>query len=300
VSNSAIRTARCVGAEVPGLEASRSHVVAQARAGRVEAAWSAGVEVHPERRKYLGSAAEIWIGLDLASIPGSARGTDSERGQVREPAVYRTGLGSDRQRDPILEVDHIHDLAQGDADDPAQMIALCLNCHAIKTRGRTREQLRDLLRITARQRHDALLLATLGGGDLRADHRCRRNVAKICVTPGTGRRQDEALWCPASAGRLCPLLNSAYLPTPRVPLSFMVCGMVIDHHSEAVIGSAFTPSRIFTNYSDARFTQYSTQISTSWIIPTLHSEVLAEVLKHRQQPAQRSRSRVHMSSIWSR
>jgi len=58
--------------------------------------------------------------------------------------------------DPILEVDHIHDLAQGGSDDPAQMIALCPNCHAIKTRGSTREQLRDLLRITARQRHNAL------------------------------------------------------------------------------------------------------------------------------------------------
>jgi 5-methylcytosine-specific restriction enzyme A len=59
--------------------------------------------------------------------------------------------------DPILEVDHIRDLALGGADDPAQMIALCPNCHAIKTRGRTREQLRELLLTTAEQRHDALL-----------------------------------------------------------------------------------------------------------------------------------------------
>jgi 5-methylcytosine-specific restriction enzyme A len=59
--------------------------------------------------------------------------------------------------DPILEIDHVHDLAQGGPDDPAQMIALCPNCHAIKTRGRTREQLRDLLLVTARQRHGALL-----------------------------------------------------------------------------------------------------------------------------------------------
>lgn len=58
--------------------------------------------------------------------------------------------------DPILEIDHIRDLAQGGADDPAQMIALCPNCHAIKTRGRTREQLREVLLATARQRHDAL------------------------------------------------------------------------------------------------------------------------------------------------
>ncbi len=58
--------------------------------------------------------------------------------------------------DAILEVDHIHELAQGGPDDPAQMIALCPNCHAIKTRGRTREQLREALLITARQRHDKL------------------------------------------------------------------------------------------------------------------------------------------------
>jgi len=59
--------------------------------------------------------------------------------------------------DAILEVDHIKELAQGGADNPAQMIALCPNCHAIKTRGRTREQLREVLLITARRRHDALL-----------------------------------------------------------------------------------------------------------------------------------------------
>jgi 5-methylcytosine-specific restriction enzyme A len=35
--------------------------------------------------------------------------------------------------------------AQGGPDHPEQMIALCPNCHAIKTRGRTREQLRQEL-----------------------------------------------------------------------------------------------------------------------------------------------------------
>ena len=58
---------------------------------------------------------------------------------------------------PILEVDHIQDLAQGGADNPEQMIALCPNCHAIKTRGRTREQLRQELLTIARQRHQAIL-----------------------------------------------------------------------------------------------------------------------------------------------
>ena len=58
---------------------------------------------------------------------------------------------------PILEVDHIQDLAKGGPDHPEQMIALCPNCHAIKTRGRTRERLRQELFMVARQRHEAIL-----------------------------------------------------------------------------------------------------------------------------------------------
>ncbi len=58
---------------------------------------------------------------------------------------------------PILEVDHIQDLALGGPDHPEQMIALCPNCHAIKTRGRTREQLRQELFTVARQRHETIL-----------------------------------------------------------------------------------------------------------------------------------------------
>jgi 5-methylcytosine-specific restriction protein A len=58
---------------------------------------------------------------------------------------------------PILEVDHIQDLAKGGPDHPEQMIALCPNCHAIKTRGRTRERLRRELFMVARQRHEAIL-----------------------------------------------------------------------------------------------------------------------------------------------
>ena len=58
---------------------------------------------------------------------------------------------------PILDVDHIQDLAKGGPDHPEQMIALCPNCHAIKTRGSTREQLRQELFTVARQRHEAIL-----------------------------------------------------------------------------------------------------------------------------------------------
>ena len=58
---------------------------------------------------------------------------------------------------PILEIDHVHDLALGGPDHPAQMIALCPNCHAIKTRGRTRDELRPVLLQAARHYHYALL-----------------------------------------------------------------------------------------------------------------------------------------------
>ena len=61
---------------------------------------------------------------------------------------------------PILEIDHIQDLALGGVDDPAQMIALCPNCHSIKTRGRTRDQLRLVLSVTARTRHNQLTSAS--------------------------------------------------------------------------------------------------------------------------------------------
>jgi 5-methylcytosine-specific restriction enzyme A len=69
-----------------------------------------------------------------------------------------TGQANDRTDtgDPILEIDHIHDLSRGGPDDPIQMIALCPNCHAVKTRGRTREELRQELFVVARRRHDAL------------------------------------------------------------------------------------------------------------------------------------------------
>jgi 5-methylcytosine-specific restriction enzyme A len=64
----------------------------------------------------------------------------------------------------ILEVDHVQDLAMGGLDEPGQMIALCPNCHAIKTRGRSREQLREELLAIAKQRHEALWLQSLSDG----------------------------------------------------------------------------------------------------------------------------------------
>ncbi|WP_432872523.1 HNH endonuclease signature motif containing protein [Microbispora rosea] len=53
----------------------------------------------------------------------------------------------------ILDIDHIDDHARGGRDHPELMIALCPNCHAVKTRGRSRETLREKLRLVAQERH---------------------------------------------------------------------------------------------------------------------------------------------------
>ncbi|MGY5106804.1 HNH endonuclease, partial [Streptomyces sp. 900105245] len=70
----------------------------------------------------------------------------------------QSGLrGAHPSGDPILEVDHIHDLALDGPDHPANMIALCPNCHAIKTRGARGEQLREVFRAAARAHHAAAM-----------------------------------------------------------------------------------------------------------------------------------------------
>lgn len=57
----------------------------------------------------------------------------------------------------ILDVDHVRDLAGGGPDEPWNMIALCPNCHAAKTRGRDRERLRTTFSKVARRAHDQAL-----------------------------------------------------------------------------------------------------------------------------------------------
>ncbi|MFF0218288.1 HNH endonuclease [Streptomyces vinaceus] len=58
---------------------------------------------------------------------------------------------------PILQVDHVRDLQKGGPDIPWNMIALCPNCHAVKTYGENREALRRLLAATAQSLHDEAL-----------------------------------------------------------------------------------------------------------------------------------------------
>ena len=54
---------------------------------------------------------------------------------------------------PILQVDHVGGLASDGVDEPVGMIALCPNCHALKTYGADRRRLTAVLRDTARALH---------------------------------------------------------------------------------------------------------------------------------------------------
>ncbi|MFE1444159.1 HNH endonuclease [Streptomyces sp. NPDC058739] len=65
---------------------------------------------------------------------------------------YRTAAGQ-----PLLEIDHIDDHAQGGRDHPGTMIALCPNCHANKTRGADRSALRERLRGVAQALDSAVM-----------------------------------------------------------------------------------------------------------------------------------------------
>ena len=60
-----------------------------------------------------------------------------------------------RQGQPILDVDHIKDLAKGGDDHPTNMVALCPNCHAVKTRGKNVAAWRKELLAIVRLAHDA-------------------------------------------------------------------------------------------------------------------------------------------------
>lgn len=58
---------------------------------------------------------------------------------------------------PILQIDHVRDLAKGGPDIPRNMIALCPNCHALKTYGVNRDKLQRLLASTAQRLHEETL-----------------------------------------------------------------------------------------------------------------------------------------------
>jgi 5-methylcytosine-specific restriction protein A len=67
------------------------------------------------------------------------------RGTCENPACDGQPADVTDAGEPILEVDHIMEIAEGGPDHPSGMAALCPNCHAVKTRGRSREALRATL-----------------------------------------------------------------------------------------------------------------------------------------------------------
>jgi 5-methylcytosine-specific restriction protein A len=77
------------------------------------------------------------------------------QGRCENPACDLPAPDLTARGEPILEIDHVNDLADGGRDHPVQMIALCPNCHAVKTRGRTGERLRATLLTAARERHES-------------------------------------------------------------------------------------------------------------------------------------------------
>ncbi|MGW5380698.1 HNH endonuclease [Nocardia sp. NPDC003999] len=76
-------------------------------------------------------------------------------GLCENPACGKPAPDHTDRGHPVLEVDHVSDIATGGRDHPVQMIALCPDCHAVKTRGRSRHQLRERLLAAARDRHEA-------------------------------------------------------------------------------------------------------------------------------------------------
>ncbi|MFC6932591.1 HNH endonuclease [Actinomadura yumaensis] len=79
--------------------------------------------------------------------------TPRSRGCCENPLCTGQPADVTDHGEPILEVDHLENRANWGRDHPSQMIALCPNCHATKTRGQTRAHLRNLLLTEAHSRH---------------------------------------------------------------------------------------------------------------------------------------------------
>ncbi|WP_331747534.1 HNH endonuclease (plasmid) [Streptomyces sp. NBC_00853] len=85
---------------------------------------------------------------------------DRSKGFCENPRCAGQPEDVNDRGEALLQVDHVEQIADGGDDHPAQMIALCPNCHAIKTYGRTRHELTPLLRETARRAHSGLYGST--------------------------------------------------------------------------------------------------------------------------------------------
>ncbi|MFD4654135.1 HNH endonuclease [Kitasatospora sp. NPDC058444] len=136
-------------------------------------------DVDPHARRTDESAAEAYHRLTAAAESHSARRRGAKRpskvdrhvrnASARYAVIRRSGGRCENPRcaghptelttagEPILQVDHVHDLSKGGPDVPSNMIALCPNCHALKTYGQHQERLRRELKKTARDLHNKAL-----------------------------------------------------------------------------------------------------------------------------------------------
>ncbi|WP_270886886.1 HNH endonuclease signature motif containing protein [Pedococcus sp. 5OH_020] len=98
------------------------------------------------------------VRTDYARSAAARRAVLDRSGGVCESARC-TGMPAElnRQGRAILDVDHIKDLALGGEDHPLNMVALCPNCHACKTRAKNAVGWRKELLAHARQAHTRAL-----------------------------------------------------------------------------------------------------------------------------------------------
>lgn len=92
----------------------------------------------------------------------AARGAVLLRANGRCESERCTGMPAElnRQGEPIMDVDHITDLALGGEDHPRNMVALCPNCHACKTRGTNARRWRAELAKVAERAHERAIRGT--------------------------------------------------------------------------------------------------------------------------------------------
>ncbi|WP_345699882.1 HNH endonuclease signature motif containing protein [Kitasatospora terrestris] len=110
-----------------------------------------------ERREGQGSSTLTTVERQLRSAAARQAVILRSQGACENPDCRghwseRTATGA-----PILEVDHVNGLARTGQDEPEFMIALCPNCHALKTRGANQHALTQTLRTRAKELHAAFV-----------------------------------------------------------------------------------------------------------------------------------------------
>ncbi|MEW5655297.1 HNH endonuclease signature motif containing protein [Streptomyces cinereoruber] len=107
-----------------------------------------------ERRAARTTGKRRAAGVRPVRIPASREAVVlRSRGKCENPLCGGQPYDEGLDGQALLDVDHIDDLALGGADLPENMVALCPNCHRVKTLGRSRDELREVLRRVAAQAH---------------------------------------------------------------------------------------------------------------------------------------------------